>query len=46
VVRGLAKGDTVFSPIVVVVEDHELLAIQWMKGMGDCEYSGGGVVDD
>jgi hypothetical protein len=39
VIRGLVKGDPIFSPIVAVVEDLELLVIQWMKGMGDREYS-------
>jgi hypothetical protein len=38
-VRGFVKGDTIFSPIVTVIEDLELLAIQRMKGMGDREYS-------
>jgi len=33
------KRDTIFTPIMAVVEDLELLAIQRMKGMGDCEYS-------
>jgi hypothetical protein len=39
VIRGLVKGDPIFSPIVAVVENLELLVIQGMKGMGDREKS-------
>jgi hypothetical protein len=39
VIRGFVKCDTIFPPIVAVVEDFKLLPIQWMKGMGDREYS-------
>ena len=35
----LVKRDAIFTPIVAVVEDLKLLAIQGMKGMGDREYS-------
>ena len=38
-IRGLVKNDTIFSPIVAVVEDLKLLTVQRMKGMGDREYS-------
>ena len=38
-IRGLVKNDPIFSPIVAVVEDLKLLAVQRMKGMGDREYS-------
>jgi hypothetical protein len=38
-IRGLIKCDAIFSPVVAIVEDLELLAIQRMKGMGDREYS-------
>jgi len=38
-IRGLVKNDTIFSPIVAVVEDLKLLAVQWMKGMRDCKPS-------
>jgi len=36
---GLVKNDTIFSPIVAVVEDLKLLAIQWVKGMRDGKHS-------
>jgi len=38
-IRGLVKGDPICPPIVAIVEDLKLLAVQWMKGMGDREYS-------
>ncbi len=38
-IRGLVKGDPIFSPIVTVVEDLKLLVVQWMKGMSDREHS-------
>jgi len=38
-IRGLVKSDTIFSPIVAVIEDLKLLSKQRMKGMGNCEYS-------
>ena len=38
-IRGLVKNDTIFSPIVAVVEDFKLLPVQGMEGMGDREYS-------
>ncbi len=34
-IRGLVKNDTIVSPIVAVVEDLKLLAVQGMKGMRD-----------
>jgi len=40
-IRGLVKDDTIFSPIVAVVEDLELLPVQGMEGMGHREYSFG-----
>ena len=39
VIRSLVKGDTIFSPIMAIVEDLKLLAVQGMKGMGDRENS-------
>lgn len=39
VLRGLVKGDPIFSPIVPVAEDLKLLTVQGMKGMGDREKS-------
>jgi hypothetical protein len=30
---------SIFPPIVAIVENLKLLAVQWMKGMGDREYS-------
>jgi len=38
-IGGLVKGDPIFSPIVAVVEDLKLLAVQGMEGMGDRENS-------
>jgi hypothetical protein len=38
-IRGLVKYDTIFSPIVAVVEDLKLLAVQRMKGMRDGKHS-------
>jgi hypothetical protein len=38
-IRGLVKRDTIFSPIVAVVEDFKRLPVQGMKRMGDSEYS-------
>jgi len=39
VIRSLVKGDTIFPPIVAIVEDFKLLPVQGMKGMGNREYS-------
>jgi len=39
VVGGIVKRDTIFSPIVTVVEDLKLFAVQWMEGMRDRENS-------
>jgi len=38
-IRSLIKRDTIFSPIVPVVEDLKLLPVQGMEGMGDREDS-------
>jgi hypothetical protein len=38
-IRDLVKNDPIFSPIVAVVENFKLLAVQWVKGMGDRENS-------
>ena len=38
-IRGLVKNDSIFSPIMTVVENFKLLAVQWVKGMGDRENS-------
>jgi len=38
-IRFLVKRDTIFSPIVAVIEDLKLLPIQGMKRMGDRENS-------
>ena len=38
-IRGLVKNDTIFSPIVAVVEDLKLLAVQGMERMSDRENS-------
>jgi len=38
-IRGLVKSDTIFSPIVAVVEDLKLLPVQRMERMGDREAS-------
>ena len=34
-IRGLVKGDAVFSPIVSVAEHFKLLTVQGMEGVGD-----------
>jgi hypothetical protein len=36
-IRGLVKGDTVFTPIVAIIEDLKLLPVQGMEGMGNGE---------
>jgi hypothetical protein len=38
-IRGLVKGDTVFTPIVAIIEDLKLLPVQGMEGMGNGEKS-------
>jgi hypothetical protein len=38
-IRSLVKRDTVFPPIVAIVEDFKLLPVQGMKRMGHREYS-------
>jgi len=38
-VRGIVKGDPIFSPIVSAAEDLKLLAVQGMEGMGHGEKS-------
>jgi hypothetical protein len=39
VVRGLVKGDTIFTPIVAIIEDLKLLPTQGMERMGNGEKS-------
>ena len=38
-IRGLVKRDTVFAPIVAIIEDLKLLPVQGMEGMGNGEKS-------
>jgi hypothetical protein len=37
--RSLVKGDAIFPPIVTVVENLKLFAVQWMEGMSYGENS-------
>ncbi len=39
VISSLVKRDPIFSPIVTIIEDLKLLAVQGMEGMGDREKS-------
>jgi len=39
VVRGIVKGDAIFSPIVSATQDLKLLAVQRMERMSDGEKS-------
>jgi hypothetical protein len=39
VIGSLVKRDPIFSPIVTIIEDLKLLAVQGMEGMGDREHS-------
>jgi len=38
-IRGLVKRDTVFAPIVAIIEDLKLLPVQGMERMGNGEKS-------